>query len=63
MYDFSGNLGADRLSCQEQICLKISLGGVILVSYIIIRTGSGLIVICGKNINWRGISNGLRLAL
>jgi len=28
------------------------------VANIIIRTGSRLLVVCGKNIDWRGIGNG-----
>ncbi len=50
---------------KSEFCLKVSLrlrssnyagqvGVVIRVSYIIICTGPGLLVICGKNIDGRG---------
>jgi hypothetical protein len=46
-----------------KIFLKVGFGRVSRVPDVIIRTGSRLLVICGKNIDGRGISNGPRLAL
>jgi len=46
-----------------KIFLKVGFGRVFRVPDVIIRTGSRLLVICGKNIDGRGIGNGPRLAL
>ena len=55
-------VGIGSLSARVRF-LKIGLRWVIRIDNVVIRTGPGLLVICGKNIDGWGISNGPRLAL
>jgi hypothetical protein len=45
------------------ILLKIGLCGILGVADIIVGTGSRLLVVCGENIDGRGIGNGPWFAL
>jgi len=47
---------------ESEFCLKVSLSGIIRVDNVVISTGTRLLVICGKNIDGRGIGNGSGLS-